>query len=42
MLRGAKIDEAFAIVRTLATADPPPLPDQMVLEQIVAAMTAPE
>ena len=43
VLRGAKIDEAFAIVRTLATADPPPQPDQMVLEQIVAAISqAPE
>src|SRR3954451_16557649 len=43
VLRGAKIDEAFAIVRTLATADPPALPDQAVLEQIVAAIfRAPE
>ena len=30
--------EAFAHPRTLPTLDPPPMPDQSVLEQIVAAM----
>jgi flavorubredoxin len=41
VLRGKQIDEAFAIVRALPSADPPALPDQAVLEQIVAAMTQP-
>ena len=40
VLEGEHIDAAFAWVRELPKADPPPLPDQAVLEQIVAAMTA--
>jgi flavorubredoxin len=40
VLEGDYIDAAFAWVRELPAADPPPMPDQAVLEQIVAAMTA--
>jgi flavorubredoxin len=40
VLEGATIAAAFDIVRGLPAADPPPLPDQVVLEQIVAAMAA--
>ena len=41
VLRGTRIDDAFGIVRTLATADPPQLPDQGALDQIVAAISQP-
>jgi hypothetical protein len=41
-LQGARIDAAFAHVRALPTADIPPVPDQLALEAIVAAMTEPE
>ena len=37
VLEGRFIDEAFARVRELPTVDVPPLPDQSVLDQIVAA-----
>jgi flavorubredoxin len=40
VLEGDNLERAFAFVRTLPSADPPPMPDQAVLEQIVAAMTA--
>ena len=40
VLEGDLIDAAFAWVRELPNADAPPMPDQAVLEQIVAAMTA--
>ncbi len=40
VLAGEYLDTAFAWVRELPEADPPPMPDQAVLEQIVAAMTA--
>jgi len=42
VLQGARIDAAFAHVRALPTADIPPLPDQLALEAIVAAMSQPE
>jgi hypothetical protein len=41
VLRGPHIDEAFRIVRGLPSADVPPLPDQSVLDQIVAATAQP-
>jgi hypothetical protein len=37
VLRGQYIDDAFSIVRGFPTADIPPIPDQSVLDQIVAA-----
>ena len=40
-LRGQRIDDAFAIVRGLPTADVPALPDQSVLDEIVAATATP-
>jgi hypothetical protein len=40
VLEGEHIDAAFGWVRELPKAEPPPMPDQAVLEQIVAAMTA--
>ena len=40
VLEGDVLDRAFAHIRTLPTAEMPPMPDQAVLEQIVAAMTA--
>jgi len=39
-LVGQKIDEAFAIVRRFPTTEPPPLPDQSVLDEIIAATAA--
>lgn len=41
VLRGKRIDEAFAFVRGLPSADVPDLPDQSVLDQIVAATSQP-
>jgi hypothetical protein len=41
VLRGDRIDEAFRFVRGLPTTDMPDLPDQSVLEQIVAATSQP-
>jgi hypothetical protein len=41
VLRGKRMDEAFALVRNLPNVDPPPLPDQSVLDQIVAATSQP-
>jgi flavorubredoxin len=38
VIEGAFIPRAFDTVRQFPTLDPPPLPDQAVLEQIVAAM----
>lgn len=37
VIEGAYIEKAFARIRELPTIDPPMLPDQSVLEQIVAA-----
>jgi flavorubredoxin len=37
-IEGAFIEKAFDTVRKFPTLDPPPLPDQAVLEQIVAAL----
>lgn len=41
VLRGDRIDDAFRIIRGLPEADVPPLPDQSVLDQIVAATSQP-
>jgi flavorubredoxin len=41
VLRGDRIDDAFRIVRGLPTAECPPLPDQSVLDQIIAATSQP-
>ena len=41
VLDGSDIERAFAHVRQLPSVDPPPLPDQSVLEQIVAAASQP-
>jgi len=39
VIEGAFIEQAFDRVREFPTLDPPPLPDQAVLEQIVAAFS---
>lgn len=41
VIEGEFIDQAFAHVRALPTIDPPLLPDQSVLDQIVAASAQP-
>ena len=41
MIEGPFIEQAFDRVRELPTVDPPPLPDQSVLDQIVAATALP-
>jgi hypothetical protein len=41
VIEGEFIDTAFARIRELPTIDPPPLPDQSVLDQIVAATAQP-
>jgi flavorubredoxin len=41
VLEGAFIEEAFAKVRNLPLVDPPTLPDQSVLDQIIAATAMP-
>jgi flavorubredoxin len=41
VLRGDRIDEAFRIIRDLPNVECPPLPDQSVLDQIVAATSQP-
>jgi flavorubredoxin len=41
VIEGEFIDKAFARIRELPTIDPPPVPDQSVLDQIVAATAQP-
>ena len=41
VIEGEFIGQAFERVRALPTIDPPPMPDQSVLEQIVAATSQP-
>ena len=41
VIEGEFIDKAFARIRELPTIDPPPVPDQSVLDQIVAATAEP-
>jgi hypothetical protein len=41
VITGAHIPQAFAHVRDLPIVDPPPLPDQSILDQIIAATATP-
>jgi flavorubredoxin len=41
VIEGPYIERAFATVRSLPTVDPPPMPDQSVLDEIVAATAQP-
>lgn len=41
VIEGAHIDKAFDIVRQLPTVEAPPLPDQSILDQIIAATAQP-
>jgi hypothetical protein len=41
VLEGPFIDRAFETVRGLPLVDPPPLPDQSILDEIVAATAVP-
>jgi hypothetical protein len=41
VIEGDYIDKAFARIRELPTLDDPPLPDQSVLDQIIAATSQP-
>ena len=41
VIEGPFIEKAFAQVRRLPSIDPPPLPDQSVLDQIIAATALP-
>jgi flavorubredoxin len=42
VLEGPYIERAFSRVRQLPTVEPPPLPDQSVLDEIVAATSRPD
>ena len=42
LLEGEFIDKAFATVRQFPVIDPPPMPDQSVLDEIVAASAVPQ
>ena len=42
VIDGPYIDQAFDLVRALPTIPPPPLPDQSVLDQVVAAASVPD
>jgi len=42
VIEGEFIETAFAQVRHLPVVDPPPMPDQSVLDQIVAASAQPQ
>jgi hypothetical protein len=42
VIEGDYIDKAFARIRALPSLDPIPLPDQSVLDQIVAASAQPQ
>ena len=37
VIEGPFIEQAFARIRALPTTEPPPLPDQSVLDELVAA-----
>ena len=41
VIEGDYIERAFAQVRTLPTVEPPPMPDQSILDQIIAASSQP-
>jgi hypothetical protein len=40
LITGESIDAAYDIARTLPTATPPELPDQSVLDEVIAATAA--
>ena len=42
VIEGPFIEQAFDRIRQLPTLDPPPLPDQSVLDQIIAATSQPQ
>jgi hypothetical protein len=42
VIEGQYIERAFARIRQLPSVDPPPMPDQSVLDQIVAASAVPQ
>jgi hypothetical protein len=42
VIEGANIKQAFNMVREFPTLDPPPLPDQSVLDEIIAATSQPD
>jgi hypothetical protein len=41
VIEGAFIDQAFEKVRAFPNVEPPPLPDQSVLDQVIAATSVP-
>lgn len=41
VIEGTLIDQAFAHVRAFPTVEPPPMPDQSILDQIIAATGVP-
>jgi len=41
VIEGAFIDKAFEIVREFPLVEPPPLPDQSILDEIIAATSSP-
>ena len=41
VIEGEYIEQAFAQVRKLPTVEPPPMPDQSILDQIIAASSQP-
>jgi hypothetical protein len=41
VIEGPFIEQAFDLLRSLPTVDAPPLPDQSVLDQIIAATAQP-
>ena len=42
MIEGPYIEQGVRRVRELPTIDPPPMPDQSVLDQIIAATAQPQ
>jgi hypothetical protein len=42
VIEGPLIERAFAHIRQLPTLDPPAMPDQSVLDQIIAATSRPD
>ena len=41
VIEGPFIEQAFARVRELPGVEPPPLPDQSILDEIIAATSVP-
>jgi hypothetical protein len=42
VIEGEFIEKAFSTIRRLPVVDPPPMPDQSVLDEIVAATAVPQ